>query len=312
MSSGSQTVKEMDDTSDGSPIAARSAQPMSSIRAIPSERPPGILNRLFGSWAKDVKEETPGEQQESLNGKRHHLAEPDHLINIPQLTVKDVSIPRAEIVAVPSSIPLARLVGVFKKSGRSRLPVFEENLDNPLGLVHVKDIALDHGFNGSTGKFALKDMIRPIIYVPPSMPFWVLLQKMQAERTHMALVIDEYGGVDGLVTIEDLIEQAFGDIADEHDSVDEEDLWAEESPGIYLCKAKAPLSEFADAIGISLVDEWPDEEIDTLGGLVFVLAGRVPVRGEVIPHPAGLEIEIVDADPRRIKSLRVRATTRHN
>ena len=149
-------------------------------------------------------------------------------------------------------------------------------------------------------------MVRPLLYVPPSMPIGVLLQRMQTERIHMALVIDEYGGVDGLVTIEDLVEQVFGDIDDEHDETSKEPAWLTEKPGVYVCRAKAPLNEFEALIGRKLVDDEGDEEIDTLGGLVFVLTGRVPARGEVISHPAGLEIEIVDADPRHVKRLRIR------
>ena len=297
----------MDDSSDGSPIAARSAQPTSLIPATPYQEPLGLVGRFFGAFSAKQKAEAEPAKPGSANGRLHASHRPGQVTQIPQLTVNDVSIPRADIVAVPDTIPLAQLVGVFKESGRSRLPVFNESLDSPAGLVHVKDVALGYGFNGTRGKFDLKEMIRPILYVPPSMPIWVLLQKMQAERIHMALVIDEYGGVDGLVTIEDLIEEAFGDIADEHDAVEEETPWVQESPGVYLCKAKTPLLEFESVIGLDLVKDWPEEEIDTLGGLVFVLAGRVPSRGEVLPHPAGLEMEIVDADPRRIKLLRVRS-----
>ncbi|NNK66851.1 MAG: CBS domain-containing protein, partial [Rhodobacteraceae bacterium] len=148
-------------------------------------------------------------------------------------------------------------------------------------------------------------MLRPLLFAPPSMPIGVLLQKMQSDRTHMALVIDEYGGVDGLVTIEDLIEQVIGEIEDEHD-IAEGRFWTEEKPGCYLAQARTPVDEFQAEIGRRLVDEDDEEEIDTLGGLVFMLAGRVPARGEVIHHPDGPDFEVVDADPRRIKRLRVR------
>ena len=137
------------------------------------------------------------------------------------------------------------------------------------------------------------------------MPIGVLLQKMQSERIHMALVIDEYGGVDGLVTIEDLIETVIGEIEDEHDT-SEDGLWVLEKPGQYLAQARAPLGEFEAEIGLKLADEAEDEEVDTLGGLLFMWLGRVPARGEVIPHESGAEFEVVDADPRRIKRLRVR------
>jgi magnesium and cobalt transporter len=217
-----------------------------------------------------------------------------------------VAIPKADIVAVPIDITKEQLVQVFRDTGMTRLPVYEGTLDTPQGFVHLKDFALRHGFN-QDGAFSLKDEMRPLLYVPPSMRIGVLLQKMQAERRHMALVIDEYGGVDGLVTIEDLIEQVVGDIDDEHD-IDEDNAWVEEKPGCYIALAKTPLEEFEAEIGQSLtdVDTVDEEEIDTLGGLVFMLLGRVPVRGEVIEHPSGTVIEVVDADPRRIKRLRVR------
>jgi magnesium and cobalt transporter len=150
-------------------------------------------------------------------------------------------------------------------------------------------------------------MVRPLIYVPPSMPLGVLLQKMQAERIHMALVIDEYGGTDGLVTIEDVIEQVVGEIEDEHD-VEEAKSWIVEKPGVYMAQARTDLDDFEAEIGMKLTDhdEIDEEEIDTLGGLVTMLAGHLPARGEVVIHPDGPEFEVVDADPRRIKRLRVR------
>jgi magnesium and cobalt transporter len=229
------------------------------------------------------------------------------MINLRRMRVEDVAIPKAEIVAVPVTITREDLVKVFRDSGMTRLPVFQDTLDTPVGLIHLKDFALRHGFNGKQTRFSLKAMLRPLLFVPPSMPIGVLLQKMQTERRHMALVIDEYGGVDGLVTIEDLIEQVIGQIEDEHD-VEEGKLWTREAENTYLALAKTPLSDFGGETGVDLTaDESVDEEeIDTLGGLVFMLSGRVPARGEVVPHPAGHEFEVVDADPRRIKRLRVR------
>ncbi|MEM7296229.1 MAG: transporter associated domain-containing protein, partial [Pseudomonadota bacterium] len=212
-----------------------------------------------------------------------------------------------EIEAVPVTMTKQDLVEVFRKSGYSRLPVFDVTLDTPLGFVHLKDLSLRHGFGAGNGRFALKQMIRPLLYVPPSMPIGVLLAKMQTERVHIALVVDEYGGTDGLVTIEDLIEQVIGEIEDEHDTA-EGKYWRLEKPGLYQAQAKAPLEEFQAEIGVDLTaDENIDgEDIDTLGGLVFMLAGKVPARGEVLVHPAGPEFEVVDADARRIKRLRVR------
>ena len=229
------------------------------------------------------------------------------LLNLRRMRVDDVSIPKAEIVAVPIGTTQDELVKVFRESGLTRIPVFEGTLDTPVGIVNLKDFALRFGFNGKHDDFDLRNILRPLLYVPPSMPLGVLLQKMQAERIHMALVIDEYGGTDGLVTIEDLIEQVVGEIEDEHD-VDEATSFIEERPGCWLALAKTPLDEFEPAIGMNLTahEEIDDEEIETLGGLAFMLAGHVPARGEVIRHPDGPEFEVIDADARRIKRLRVR------
>lgn len=226
------------------------------------------------------------------------------------LRVHDVAKPKAEIIAVPIDIKRDELISVFREQGFSRLPVYRGTLDHPHGLVLLKDIALKYGFGGG-GTFSLKNMLRPVLYAPPSMPLGVLLQKMQSERVHMALVIDEYGGVDGLVTIEDLIETIIGEIDDEHDEV-EGSLWKEESPGIFLAQSIAPLDEFEVASGFNLRTSDEDCDIDTIGGLVFLRIGRVPARGEVILHETGVEFEIVDADPRRIKRLRVRGPKEKN
>lgn len=225
--------------------------------------------------------------------------------NLRRMRVEDVAIPKAEIAAVPVNAALDELIAVFRDSGFSRLPVFKGTLDSPLGLVHLKDLALQQAFSDPRPRFNLRKMLRPLLYAPPSMPIGVLLQKMQAERIHMALVIDEYGGVDGLVTLEDLVETVIGEIEDEHDT-SEDGLWHEEKPGQYIVQARAPLADFEAEIGMKLAAQEEDDEIDTLGGLVFMLVGRVPARGEVIPHDSGAEFEVVDADPRRIKRLRVR------
>lgn len=225
--------------------------------------------------------------------------------NLRRMRVEDVAIPKAEIVAVPVTATMDELVANFRESGFSRLPVFKGTLDSPLGLIHLKDLALEQAFSDPKPRFNLRKMLRPLLYAPPSMPIGVLLQKMQSERTHMAMVIDEYGGVDGLVTIEDLIETVIGEIEDEHDT-SEDGLWHEEKPGQYIVQSRAPLAEFEAEIGMKLAAEEEDDEVDTLGGLVSMLVGRVPARGEVVPHASGTEFEIVDADPRRIKRIRVR------
>ena len=171
-------------------------------------------------------------------------------------------------------------------------------------MVHLKDLALKYIFDDKSEAFNFVELVRPVLFVPPSMPLDVLLQKMQTERTHMALVVDEYGGVDGLATIEDLVEQLVGNISDEHDT-DDDATWVEVNPGVYICQSRASLEEFEKVLGVDLASDTDDDEIDTLGGLVFMMTGRVPVRGEVISHPSGYDFEVIEADPRKIKKLRV-------
>lgn len=290
---------------DGSSSAAQSAQ-LDTYNEYNEPQSRGFFERIIGAFGTVEHEDDDG-----MNGTPQDGAIPDDaprhgLLNLRRMRVEDVAIPAVEIVSVPEDIGKDELVKVFRDSGMTRLPVYRDTLDHPVGMVHLKDFALQHGFNGQSGEgFDLRKMLRPLIYAPPSMPIGVLLQKMQSDRIHMALVIDEYGGVDGLLTIEDLIEQVVGEIEDEHD-VEEDKLWTREKPGTYLALSRTPLQEFESEIGMRLIDPEDEEEIDTLGGVVFVLAGRVPARGEVISHPDGPEFEIVDADPRRIKRLRVR------
>lgn len=291
---------------DGSSNAAHRAQDDNldgaiSASDIQTGDKPGLFGRLMDAFSP------PEPDEPELNGHVAAAQTPDAMINLRRLRVEDVAIPTAEIVSVANTITLEELVQVFRDSGLTRIPVYEGTLDTPLGFAHLKDLALKYGFNGDHGDFDLDRIMRPLLFVPPSMPIGVLLAKMQTERRHMALVIDEYGGVDGLLTIEDLIEQVVGEIEDEHDT-DEADLWMQEKPGCYIAQARAPLDEFEAEIGHSLThhEDVDEEEIDTLGGLVFMLSGRVPTRGEVVLHPDGPEFEVIDADPRRIKRLRVR------
>ncbi len=281
---------------DGSSAAAPGAQDEEIAGTTPIGARPGFIARVFGGLMPD-----PEPLAEPLGTGRL-----PGLLNLRLKRLDDVLIPRAEVVAVTVEISLPDLVARFRESGLTRIPVFEGTLDEPLGMIHLKDLALNHGFNGDRDKpFDMRVLLRPMIYAPPSMPIGVLMAKMQTQRTHMALVIDEYGGVDGLVTLEDLIEQVIGEIEDEHDQ-EEGKFWRQEKAGCYLALARTPIDDFQQEIGFRLVDAEDEEEIDTLGGLVFMLAGRVPARGEVIPHPSGAEIEVVDADPRRIKRLRLR------
>ena len=263
----------------------------------------GFFSRIFDAL-------TPTDNSDAAVAQRAEAAsEPPTLgmNNLRRQRVEDVAIPKADIVSVPATLSMAELVTAFRESGLTRIPVYEGTLDTPIGLINLKDFALRHGFEGVSTVFDLRGMLRPLLFVPPSMPLGILLQKMQAERIHMALVIDEYGGTDGLVTIEDLLEQIVGEIDDEHDEA-EAVTFVKEKPGVWLALAKTPLEEFEAAIGMNLTahDAIDEEEIDTLGGLVSMLSGHVPARGEVIKHPDGPEFEVIDADPRRIKRLRVR------
>ena len=290
----------MGDT-DGSSSAARSAH----LNNDNSEKKPvNILARVTGLFSFGNKAEQLNTNENTVGLKREAS---DEVGNLLRLSVEDVSIPKADIVAVHESITKDELFDTFKNTALTRLPVYENTLDNPLGFVHFKDFILKSNSNEDVGPFLVKNILRNLLFVPPSMSLGVLLAKMQAERTHMALVIDEYGGVDGLVTIEDLIEQVVGDIEDEHDEANQKD-WLVEKPGQYLATAKTSLREFKEETGLDLTNEASidAEEIDTFGGLVFMLAGRVPVRGEIVPHPHGMEFEIVEADPRRVKKLRLR------
>jgi magnesium and cobalt transporter len=276
----------MGDIIEGSSSAAQSAQ---------STPKTSFLRRLFSN--------APASKTPEITAPKV-VAEEGGLAKLKSMRVEDVAIPRSDIICVPSDMELDALIDEFRESGYSRLPVFQDTLDNPIGMVHLKDVALKHGFNGKPKSFKVTQSVRPVLFVPPSMPLDVLLQKMQAERTHMALVVDEYGGVDGLTTIEDLVEQLVGEIADEHDT-DDDVTWVEAKPGEYICQSRASLTEFEKVLGVDLASDTDDEEIDTLGGLVFMMTGRVPVRGEVISHPSGYDFEILEADPRRLKRLRV-------
>ncbi|MFD2173195.1 transporter associated domain-containing protein [Rhodobacter lacus] len=289
---------EAGDSSSEPPSSERSLEPHSS-----ETQSWGLFGRIFGALGGTHGE---GEALTAANTPpaANTVGLPG-LGNLRKMRVGDVAVPKPEIIAVPVTTPRDELVEVFRTQGYSRLPVFKDTLDTPVGLVHLKDLALGWGFGAGSGRFSLRKLLRPLLYVPPSMPIGVLLQKMQVQRIHMALVIDEYGGVDGLVTLEDLIEQVIGEIEDEHDE-EEDGIWKLEKPGQWIVQARAPLSDFEAEIGMRLGNDEEHAEIDTLGGLVVTEIGRVPARGEVIVAESGVEFEVVDADPRRVKRLRVR------
>ena len=234
------------------------------------------------------------------------------------LTVEDVMVPRADIVAVDDSVSIDELLRVFRKAEHSRLPVYRETLDDPRGMIHIRDLMswITEEANGGEddgidlGKVDLKHSVgsiriaRELIYVPASMSVLDLLLKMQTSQLHLALVVDEYGGTDGLVSIEDLVEEVVGDIADEHD-VEEEPLIRIDPRLGLICDARTPVEDLEEHLGVALVTDEQEEDIDTLGGVVFSITGRIPSRGELVHHPTGIEFEVLDADPRRIKKLRI-------
>lgn len=232
-----------------------------------------------------------------------------NLLKFGELRVDDVMVPRGDIIGVEEKALLKDLVVCFREAQHSRLPVYRETLDDPVGLVHIKDVLslLELNADGymRLSDVAIAQIKRDIIFVPPSMPARDLLVKMQTTHIHLALVIDEYGGTDGLVSIEDLVEEIVGDIDDEHDTEEAPQL-RDLGAGGYEADARLDLEDFKARTGIDLALAESEEEIDTLGGLVVSLIGRVPERGEIIPHPSGYEFEILQADPRRIKLLRLR------
>jgi CBS domain containing-hemolysin-like protein len=276
--------------------------------SVPPEPKParrGGLSGFFGIGRRE--EEAEAARVQAVRVLADDLI--DQAVAFQSLRVSDVMTPRADINAVEVDTPFSEVVAQFRESEHSRLPVYRETLDDPLGVVHLKDLfklLADPDKPPSPTEPALHRIKREPLYVPPSMRAADLLLKMQAQRTHMALVIDEFGGVDGLVTLEDVIESVVGDIDDEHDEA--HPIQVTRSPaGFVEADARAPLEDLESVLEVSLMTEALEgEEIETVAGLVTGLAGRVPQRGEVIAHPAGWEFEVTDADPRRVKRVRVR------
>ena len=228
------------------------------------------------------------------------------------LRVSDVMTPRADIMAVELSTPFDEVVSQFVESEHSRLPIYRETLDEPIGLVNIKDVfKLLQPQEGSAAadraEPLLRRLRRPVLYIPASMRAADLLIRMQASRIHMAVVIDEFGGTDGLVTMEDLIEAVVGDIDDEYDEAAPQIITR--PGGVYEADGRAPLEDLEAVLKAELTTPDIEEEIETVAGLVSALAGRLPQRGEVIAHPAGFEFEVTDADPRKVKLVRVRRAT---
>jgi len=281
-----------------------------------------------GSWAsrwfrsrngdthlRDAIEEIIGEvegqaadQHEEGPFGRHEKLLLANILNLRNVSAYDVMVPRADIVSLQIETGFDEVLDTLISAGHSRLPVYRENLDDVVGLVHIKDVL---PFTRTPESFDLADILRDVSVVAPSMRALDLLLEMRLTRVHLAVVVDEFGGIDGLVTIEDLVEQIVGEIEDEHDAASGPKL-IERPDGSLVADARTEIEEFEERVGPVLSDEERADDIDTLGGLVFYLADRVPTRGELIEHPqSGITFEVLDADPRRVKRLRLRGVPAH-
>jgi len=310
-SSGSSTPSEPDLDGRSTPVAAPSPRPLLSdfaarlASAIKGFRRESAIHESL----EEVIEESDRETQELSSQERLMLA---NLLRFGDISIADVMVPRADIIAVEEKTSLAELVALFREAQHSRLPIYRETLDEPLGMVHVKDVLalIETGKDGQMRwpDIDIAKLTREVLFVPASMPALDLLMRMQSTRIHLALVIDEYGGTDGLVSIEDLVEEIVGDIEDEHDV--EEDLEiTRQSDGGFIADARISLEDFKERTGIDLAFEDTGEDVDTLGGVVVAALGRVPARGEVVSH-GQFEFDILEADPRRVKRLRLRTRAR--
>ncbi len=279
-----------------------------------TERPfQGLRN-----WLRQLtrsREETGGETLAEMIEEREDVAEPidpqektliGNILKLHELNTADVMVQRVDIVALDIDTDFADVVKLFVEQGHSRMPVYRQTLDDVVGFVHVKDIL---GSLVEGRPVQLTKLVRKVLVVAPSMPVLDLLLQMRLSRLHMAMVVDEFGGIDGLVTIEDLIEEIVGEIEDEHDDAARPQL-VQRPDGSVVADARTPIEAFEARFGVRLRDVDAEEDIDTLGGLVFMLAGRVPNRGEIITHPDGVAFEVLDADPRRVKRLRIRGLPR--
>ena len=242
---------------------------------------------------------TPGVAPELDRQERALIA---NVLRLRDTTADDVMIPRADIVALSVDLGFSEALAVIRREGHSRYPVYREQLDDVVGMVHIKDV---FAAQDRPEAFSLEKILRRPLLVAPQIPVLDLLLQLRQARMHLALVVDEYGGIDGLVTIEDLVETIVGDIADEHDD-EQKPLLVERPDGTLEIDARLPVEDFEAMLGPVLTEDERAADIDTVGGLVFTLAGRVPTRGEVISHPSGIEFLVVDADARRVRSLRTR------
>jgi CBS domain containing-hemolysin-like protein len=286
---------------------------------------PGLLGRLRallglggGSLREDVQEAID-EITEASGFSPLEREMLNNVLTLHEIRVADIMIPRADIIAVPHDATLADVLDNFRTAAHSRLPVYADNLDDPRGMVHIRDLVdfiakVTDGFRlnaprpGQRGfgeiTLAESGILRPVLFAPPSMPALDLLAKMQTTRTHMALVIDEYGGTDGLASIEDIVEMIVGDIEDEHDESEAPKI-EQGADGTFVVDARASLGDISQVLGKDLSSLVDAEDVDTVGGLISSLTGHVPLRGETL-RADGLQFEVLDADPRRVKRVKIR------
>ncbi|TMJ16285.1 MAG: HlyC/CorC family transporter [Alphaproteobacteria bacterium] len=271
----------------------------------------GLRTFLFGDEGEATLREEIEEAIESHEGEVPAVGDLSpierqmlrNLLHFGESTVADIAVPRADIIAVPSTIPFDGLVAAFADAGHSRLPVYEDSLDNVIGMAHIKDVYVLE-VTGAEPPEDITTLLRTPLYVPESMGVLDLLARMRAERVHLAIVVDEFGGTEGLVTIEDVVEEIVGDIEDEHDEEVPGNLIALEN-GVWDADARTELEEVAELVDARLAVV--EEDVDTLGGLATVLAGHVPQQGEILEHPSGWRLEIVESDARRVARLRLHA-----
>jgi CBS domain containing-hemolysin-like protein len=311
------------------------AQPAEAEAKPPSGQQPDIVGRIRnallsafgvkanGSARAEIEDAIAADEAAGATLTADERAMLRAILKLGDMTVDDAMIPRADIEAIDVDSTIAEVIATFRESGHSRMPVYRETLDDPVGMVHIRDLmawiadrALDRSGKAETPRFdfgsvditgTLGDskLVRPLLFVPPTMPARALLKRMQASRTQMALVIDEYGGTDGLVSLEDLVEIIVGEIEDEHD-LDEEPTVRQVAEGIFVADARTELDDAAAVIGPDFQVGEKGEEIETIGGLVFAATGRIPPKGEIVEAVPGYEFEVLDADPRRIKKVRIR------
>ncbi|CAH2397875.1 hemolysin family protein [Mesorhizobium ventifaucium] len=326
---GSATTPSEQTEEDSSPSTTTGSFASESSPAGPSlfDRVLGLFRQRNGTSLReeiaDALAETASDAGAFSPGERAML---NNILRLREVRVEDVMVPRADIEAVEITTNLGDLLGLFEQSGHSRMPVYSETLDDPRGMVHIRDVLahitkiarvrkgrttrkaapatlLDLAKVDLTRTIGDLTLIRPVLFVPPSMLASDLMGRMQAMRTQMALVIDEYGGTDGLVSLEDIVEMVVGDIEDEHD--EDEPMITQTGEGVFVVDGKAEIDDVAKMIGEDFAAGEHGEYVDTIGGMIFNTLGRVPARGEVVQAIPGFEFHVLDADPRRVKRVRI-------